>query len=99
MGYTQLQLLEVIIMAKTATIRARIEPRLKQEVEKLFKEVGLTTTEAINLFYRQVKLRNGLPFNVVIPNKTTEKVFKDTDAKRNLIRCEDADDMFDKLGI
>jgi DNA-damage-inducible protein J len=82
-------------MAKTATIRARIEPRLKQEVEKLFKEVGLTTTEAINLFYRQVKLRNGLPFNVVIPNKTTEKVFKDTDAKRNLIRCEDADDMFD----
>jgi len=86
-------------MAKTATIRARIEPRLKQEVEKLFKEVGLTTTEAINLFYRQVKLRNGLPFNVVVPNKTTEKVFKDTDAKRNLIRCEDADDMFEKLGI
>jgi DNA-damage-inducible protein J len=86
-------------MAKTATIRARIEPRLKQEVEKLFKEVGLTTTEAINIFYRQVKLRNGLPFNVVIPNKTTEKVFKDTDAKRNLIRCENADDMFDKLGI
>jgi len=86
-------------MAKTATIRARIEPRLKQEVEKLFKEVGLTTTEAINIFYRQVKLRNGLPFNVVIPNKTTEKVFKDTDAKRSLIRCENADDMFDKLGI
>ena len=86
-------------MAKTATIRARIEPRLKQEVEKLFKEVGLTTTEAINIFYRQVRLRNGLPFNVVVPNKTTEKVFKDTDAKRNLIRCENADDMFDKLGI
>jgi len=86
-------------MAKTATIRARIEPRLKHEVEKLFKEIGLTTTEAINLFYRQVKLRNGLPFNVVIPNKTTEKVFKETDAKRNLIRCEDADDMFDKIGI
>ena len=52
-------------MTKTATIRARIEPRLKQEVEKLFEEMGLTTTEAINLFYRQVKLRNGLPFNLV----------------------------------
>ena len=86
-------------MAKTGTIRARIEPRLKQEVEKLFEEMGLTTTEAITLFYRQVKLRNGLPFNIVIPNKTTEKVFKGTDVKRNLIRCEDADDMFDKLGM
>ncbi len=86
-------------MAKIATVRARIEPWLKEDVEKLFKKMGLSTTEAINLFYRQVKLRNGLPFNVVIPNKTTEKVFKDTDARRNLIRCEDADDMFDKLGI
>jgi DNA-damage-inducible protein J len=61
-------------MAKTATVRARIEPLLKQDVEKLFKEMGLTTTEAINLFYRQVKLRNGLPFSVVIPNKTTDSL-------------------------
>jgi DNA-damage-inducible protein J len=86
-------------MAKTATIRARIEPHLKQEVEKLFEKMGLTTTEAINLFYHQVMLRKGLPFNVVIPNKISEQVFKDTDVKRNLIRCESADDMFDKLGI
>jgi len=61
--------------------------------------MGLTTTDAINLFCRQVKIRNGLPFNVVIPNKTTEKTFRNTDAKRNLIRCIDAEDMFDKLGI
>jgi len=86
-------------MPKAATVRARIEPHLKEEVENLFKQLGISTTEAINLFYRQVKMRNGLPFNVVIPNKTTEKVFKDTDAKRNLIRCDDTDDMFDKLGI
>ncbi|MEA3231326.1 MAG: type II toxin-antitoxin system RelB/DinJ family antitoxin [Thermodesulfobacteriota bacterium] len=86
-------------MAKTATVRARIEPSLKEDVEQLFKQMGLTTTEAINLFYQQVKLRNGLPFNIVIPNKTTEKVFKETDTNRMLIRCEDPDDMFDKLGI
>ena len=86
-------------MAKNATVRARIEPELKAEVEKLFKKLGVSTTEAINLFYKQIKLRNGFPFNVVIPNEKTERVFKDTDAKRNLIRCEDADDMFKKLGI
>ncbi len=86
-------------MAKTATVRARIEPSLKEDVEHLFKIMGLTTTEAINLFYHQVKLRNGLPFNVVIPNKTTEKVFKETDVNRILIRCKNLDDMFDKLGI
>ena len=86
-------------MAKIATVRTRIEPWLKENVEKLFKKMGISTTEAINLFYRQAKLRNGSPFNVVILNKTTEKVFKDTDVRRNLTHCENVDDMFDKLGI
>ena len=81
-------------MAKDATVRARIEPKLKAEVERLFEQLGISTTEAINLFYRQVKLRKGLPFAVVVPNKTTKKVLEDTDAGRNLIRCEDAEDFF-----
>jgi len=81
---------------KTATVRARINPSLKRDVESLFGELGLSTTEAINLFYKQVKLRNGLPFNVVVPNKVTGKVLKDTDAGKNLVRCEDTEDMFSK---
>ncbi len=86
-------------MAKSATVRARIEPKLKAEVETLFHQLGLSTTEAINIFYNQVQLRKGLPFNVVLPNKITEKTFKDTDAGKNMTRCENVDDMFDKLGI
>jgi DNA-damage-inducible protein J len=45
-------------------IRARTEPELKADVEGIFKELGLSATEAINLFYRQVRLKNGLPFEV-----------------------------------
>jgi DNA-damage-inducible protein J len=86
-------------MNKSATVRARIEPNLKNKAEKVFRELGLSTTQAINLFYRQVELRNGLPFEVVIPNKTTRRTFSDTDAGKDLILCEDADDMFKKLGI
>lgn len=86
-------------MAKLAMVSARIKPDLKIEVEGLFHKIGISTTEAINLFYRQVKLKNGLPFNIVIPNKTTEKVFNDTDTNQNLIRCNNTDDMFKKLGI
>ena len=84
---------------KTGTVRARINPSLKKDVESLFEKLGLSTTEAINLFYKQVKLRNGLPFNVVVPNKVTGKVLKDTDAGKNLVRCEDTEDMFNKLRI
>lgn len=86
-------------MPKDATVRARIEPDLKKRVEIMFEKLGLSTTEAITLFYRQVDLRKGLPFDVVIPNETTRKTMDDTDIGRNLILCKDADDMFKKLGI
>ncbi len=58
-------------MAKTEMIRARVEPELKREAEELFSSLGLTTTEAITLFYRQVTLHRGLPFSVRIPNSET----------------------------
>ena len=86
-------------MNKTSTVRARIEPDLKNKAEQVFRDLGLTTTQAITLFYRQVDLRKGLPFDVVIPNETTRRTFSDMDAGRNLVVCEDAEDMFSKLGI
>ena len=86
-------------MNKTSTVRARIEPDLKNKAEQVFRDLGLTTTQAITLFYKQVELRKGLPFDVVIPNENTRRTFSDTDAGRDLIVCEDAEDMFSKLGI
>lgn len=86
-------------MAKSAMVRARVEPKLKQDAERLFESLGLSATQAITLFYKQVSLRKGLPFNVAIPNATTERTLDDTDRGENLVICRDADDMFKKLGI
>jgi len=86
-------------MSKTSTVRARMEPDLKDKAEKVFSKIGLTSTQAITLFYKQVEIRNGLPFDLVIPNETTLKIFDETDADKNLVVCKDADDMFRKLGI
>jgi DNA-damage-inducible protein J len=86
-------------MPKSAMVRARVQPKLKREAESLFEQLGLSTTQAITLFYRQVALRGGLPFDVVIPNATTRKTFDDTDRGKHLVVCKDADDMFRKLGM
>jgi len=86
-------------MTKTATIRARMEPLLKEHVDQIFHKLGLNTTEAINLFYKQVVLNNGLPFELKIPNKITLQTFEDTDAGKNLVECKNIDDMFKKLDI
>ncbi len=86
-------------MSKSSTVHARIEPGLKKNVERVFEKLGLTATQAITLFYRQVELRKGLPFTIAIPSPTTQRTFEDTDAGRNLILCKDTEDMFRNLGI
>lgn len=82
---------------KTAFIRARIDSELKHKVECLLNQMGLSPTEAIRMFYKQIELQNGLPFHVKIPNKVTEETFQMTDKKQELVYCDNADDMFRKL--
>lgn len=86
-------------MSKSATIRARLEPELKNHAETIFRHLGLNATQAITMFYKQVELRNGLPFDVIVPTATTKRTMDATDSGQNLVICENADDMFDKLGI
>ncbi len=59
------------VATHTEKIQARIEPDLKAAAELIFKKLGLSSTDAIRLFYKQVELREGLPFSVEIPNKKT----------------------------
>jgi DNA-damage-inducible protein J len=86
-------------MSKTATVRARLKPELKEKAEEILHRLGVNTTQAITMFYRQIEMNNGLPFNMVIPNATTKETFNVTDANEEIVICEDAEDMFDKLGI
>ena len=76
-------------MAKTAMIRARVEPELKYQAEKVFSELGLSPTEAITLFYRQVTLHYGLPFPVRVPNAETVEALRQARAKEGLTEYAD----------
>jgi DNA-damage-inducible protein J len=87
------------MMSKTAMVRARLEPDLKNRAESVFHRLGLNATQAITIFYRQVELRDGLPFDVVVPTATTKRAFEASETGRDLVVCDDADDMFRKLGI
>ncbi len=88
-----------VSLNKSAMIRARVDPALKDEVESLFAQLGLSATQAITLFYQQVRLNRGLPFEVRVPNAVSQQTFAQTDADENIVRCENADDMFARLGI
>ena len=54
-------------MAKTANLYARIEPEVKEEAEKILDSLGIPASNAINMFYKQIILHRGLPFEVKMP--------------------------------
>ena len=60
-----------------ATIRARCDADLKRAAEEIFGQLGITTSQAINMFLAKVKQENGIPFELKIPNKTTQKAMND----------------------
>jgi len=63
---------------KNAIINARIESDLKGDVEAILKQLGLNATQAITLFYQQIKLYNGIPFEIKIPNEETQRVIEES---------------------
>ena len=55
-------------MAKSANLNARIEPDLKEQSEAILNVLGIPASYAITMFYKQIVLQNGIPFDLKIPN-------------------------------
>lgn len=54
--------------AKSANLYARIEPDVKEQAESILSALGIPASNAINMFYKQIILQRGLPFEVKIPS-------------------------------
>lgn len=86
-------------MSKTSTISARIDPETKEKAEQIFEVLGLSASQAITLFYKQVELQRGLPFPIQIPNRATQRALDEAKDRKNLARFDTKDALFDDLGI
>ena len=62
-------------MANDERIQTRIDADLKA-AEAVFAQLGISSGEAIRMYYAQVTMRGGIPFDVVIPQKD-EQSFED----------------------
>ena len=82
-------------MNKSAVVHARVEPQTKKQAESVLRKLGLTPTEAIRLFYRQICLRGGLPFPVLIPNALTKQTLEKSRAGEGVETFETLEDMFE----
>lgn len=64
---------------ESTNLNIRIDKTVKQSAERIFDDLGLNMTTAVNIFLRQVIRENGIPFDVKlkIPNETTLAAFEE----------------------
>ncbi len=62
---------------KEATVRSRLSPDLKEQAERVLTSIGMTSSEAIRLFYKQIALRKEFPLELKMPNQTTIDAFNE----------------------
>jgi len=86
-------------MTKSAVIHARIDADLKAGAESILKQIGVSSAEAIRMFYRQIEMNNGIPFEVKIPNKLTSETLAKSEKDEDIYHAKDVDDLFQQLDI
>ena len=73
-----------IMGTKSANLYARIEPDVKEQAESILSALGIPVSNAINIFYKQIILNRGLPFEVKIPTAKPVNVAELTETELNV---------------
>lgn len=90
------------IMASTR-LQQRIDPKLRKDAEMILKAQGIKPSQAIILFYMEVKRTGGLPFAPTpvapeeIPNARLQKELRDAAKGKGVKTYKNAEEMFASL--
>jgi len=79
--------------AKDSVVRARINSTVKSEAEDILQQMGLNTSDAIQMLFNMIVLHKGIPFEMKIPNKETLETFRKTDAGEELEEFDTPEDL------
>lgn len=81
-------------MSQSAVVHARIDQATKTATEKVLDSLGMTPTEAIRLFYRQIAIRKSFPLELHVPNKLTATVLAKSDKNQEIETYETVADLY-----
>jgi DNA-damage-inducible protein J len=61
----------------SATVRCRINPEVKAQAEEILASIGMSTSDAMRLFLKQVAIRGAFPLELKVPNQKTVNAFEE----------------------
>ena len=85
------------VLSMTTKIQARIDEPLKEEGERILKELGISTTELMRMTFRQLVMRKGIPFDVHIPNAETINSFEEEKDPKKITRYANAQEAINDM--
>ena len=86
-------------MVKTDTIRARIDPKLKESVKKILQKIGMTPSQYITIAFKRLEQERDIPFDLHVPNDETVEAIKEAGNLSNLNTFNTIDDLYKDAGI
>jgi DNA-damage-inducible protein J len=81
------------------TLRIRIDSQVKQDADQVLAGLGLSVPEAVRMLLARIAAERALPFDAKVPNALTASTLAESDEGKSLVRCTDAQEMFERLGI
>lgn len=82
---------------KTTTVTVRLDPKVKNKALKVLNRLGISTSQAVSMYFTQISEEQGLPFRPHIPNEETEQVIKAARAGIDLHSARDLTDLVNQL--
>lgn len=88
-----------MLNTKNTAIRIRINQEIKDSADDILHSMGMTMSQAINIYLAQIITNRSIPFNIEAPNKETTKAITEARAGKGLIKSKDISALFNELGI
>ncbi len=86
-------------MSKKFAISVSMDADLKNDAENILLSLGLTPSQAINVFYKQIAYQNGLPFPVKIPEMSLNEITVNAMEEKDLDEYKTSSDLYNDMGI
>ena len=83
-------------MANGAVVQARIDPQIKEDVRGVLDELGMSMSEAIVVYLKQIVYRRAIPFELKLPNKSTLQAVEQLESGKG-VTFNNTDEFFEDL--
>ncbi|GMA08245.1 hypothetical protein GCM10025886_13960 [Tetragenococcus halophilus subsp. flandriensis] len=85
---------------ESKVVQVQLDKELVEKAESILKDLGLDRTTALRIFYKQIVLNNGLPFEIKYPDTPNAETIKALEEDlTNAPSYSSSEELWKELGV